>query len=567
MPCLMGRNFVTLPPDFYRKPILMLTYTPPEMRAAPPTREKPWILLLLAFAWLWPGVFSHDLWKPDEIWFNEAVNGVLSGGSWLQPQVPGRQDGGMPFVYVWLAAWCRRLLSPWLTDAYSAMRLASVLFTAVGLTACGMAGFHLAGRHQGRSVVLILIGCAGLITGGHLLGGASVQFAAAGLCLYGLAVARRRAIFAALLLGCGWALLSVSAGWAVMAALMLAACLLPLFPVWRSRRFAVALAAAFALAVPLAAVYPLALYQVSPEAFSGWLNHHVFGVFGGLATFSAAFSLPYYLKNLLWFAFPAWPLALWTFSRRRFLSESWGGPTVLWLAAVGLLLAAAPQTHADNLILLLPPLAVLGACRLDSLRRGAAAFFNWFGIMIFGLLAVFLWIGFSAMNFGWPAKLAERSAYFSPYYTPEFDVMPMLTALLFTPLWLWAVTRKNVKGRQAVTNWAAGMTLVWALLMTLFLPWLDAAKSYRPVVARMEAAVPAELRERRACFSIDETAVLARVSWREYGSLPFEIGKSACGYRLIQANADAAVPAGWREVWQGGRPRNKNERFLLLQRL
>jgi len=113
----------------------MLTYTPPEMRAAPPTREKPWILLLLAFAWLWPGVFSHDLWKPDEIWFNEAVNGVLSGGSWLQPQVPGRQDGGMPFVYVWLAAWCRRLLSPWLTDAYSAMRLASVLFTAVGLTA------------------------------------------------------------------------------------------------------------------------------------------------------------------------------------------------------------------------------------------------------------------------------------------------------------------------------------------------------------------------------------------------------------------------------------------------
>lgn len=253
MPCLMGRNFVTLPPDFYRKPILMLTYTPPEMRAAPPTREKPWILLLLAFAWLWPGVFSHDLWKPDEIWFNEAVNGVLSGGSWLQPQVPGRQDGGMPFVYVWLAAWCRRLLSPWLTDAYSAMRLASVLFTAVGLTACGMAGFHLAGRHQGRSVVLILIGCAGLITGGHLLGGASVQFAAAGLCLYGLAVARRRAIFAALLLGCGWALLSVSAGWAVMAALMLAACLLPLFPVWRSRRFAVSLAAAFALAVPLAA--------------------------------------------------------------------------------------------------------------------------------------------------------------------------------------------------------------------------------------------------------------------------------------------------------------------------
>ena len=85
----------------------MLTYTPPEMRAAPPTREKPWILLLLAFAWLWPGVFSHDLWKPDEIWFNEAVNGVLSGGSWLQPQVPGCRL----FTFGWRrgAAGCCRL--------------------------------------------------------------------------------------------------------------------------------------------------------------------------------------------------------------------------------------------------------------------------------------------------------------------------------------------------------------------------------------------------------------------------------------------------------------------------
>ncbi|AJE17424.1 hypothetical protein NELON_00015 [Neisseria elongata subsp. glycolytica ATCC 29315] len=76
----------------------------PRRRCAPPppTREKPWILLLLAFAWLWPGVFSHDLWKPDEIWFNEAVNGVLSGGSWLQPQVPvGRTAECRLFTFGW----------------------------------------------------------------------------------------------------------------------------------------------------------------------------------------------------------------------------------------------------------------------------------------------------------------------------------------------------------------------------------------------------------------------------------------------------------------------------------
>ncbi|ENS8767949.1 glycosyltransferase family 39 protein, partial [Neisseria gonorrhoeae] len=45
---------------------LMLTYTPPDARPPAKTHEKPWLLLLMAFAWLWPGVFSHDLWNPAE---------------------------------------------------------------------------------------------------------------------------------------------------------------------------------------------------------------------------------------------------------------------------------------------------------------------------------------------------------------------------------------------------------------------------------------------------------------------------------------------------------------------
>ena len=44
----------------------MLTYTPPDPRRPKKTHEKPWLLLLMAFAWLWPGVFSHDLWNPAE---------------------------------------------------------------------------------------------------------------------------------------------------------------------------------------------------------------------------------------------------------------------------------------------------------------------------------------------------------------------------------------------------------------------------------------------------------------------------------------------------------------------
>lgn len=545
---------------------LMLTYTPPESRAPVQAREHPWLLLLLVFAWLWPGVFSHDLWNPAEPQVYAAVENFIRGGNAWMPAVLGEPYFDVSPVYVWVAAFFQTALSPWAADVYSASRFATVLFTAIGLTGCGMAGYRFLGRHQGRSVVLILIGCAGLIMSGHFLGGMSVVFAALGMCLYGFSLVQTRVIMAALLLGAGWALLSLSAGWLLAAAFMLMALSLPLSRQWRIKRYYITLIGAFAVALPLMSVYPFALYHTDAAAFSVWRQYHLFGDFGGSASFQTAFSLLYYLKNLFWFAFPAWALALWTASRIKLHQERWGVLALSWLAVAFLLLAASSSRYQNNLLWLLPPLALLGAARLDGLRRGAAAFINWFGIMTFGLLAVFLWLGFFAMNYGWPAKLAERSAYFSPYYTPDISIMPMVVALSFTPVWLWAITRKHIRGRQAVTNWAAGMTLVWALLMTLFLPWLDAAKSYRPVVAQMDAALPADVRNGSACISVAEQAHTARLAWAQYSPLDLKTDDAGCAYRLVQMPRESAAPAGWQTVWQGARPRNKEEGFALLRR-
>lgn len=553
------------PEDVLKKSAVptMLTYTPPETRPRVRITEKPWILLLLAFAWLWPGVFGHDLWRPGEPWAGEVIRHAAEGGGAVWPTLFGKAYADVPPVYVAVAAAFRQAFSPWLTDAYAAMRLASVFFTALGLTACGMAGYRFLGQYQGRSVVLVAIGCAGLIMAGHFLSGVSVQFAALGLCLYGFSVAKNRIIAAAALLGCGWALLAASAGYLLAAAMMLTAGLLWLTPPWHNRRYAVTLVAAAAVAVPLMLVYPLMLRYSRPEAFAWWLERLAFGTFGGTATFSLAFSLDYYLKNLLWFAFPAWPLALWTAWQEKLPQKDWGMLALVWLSVMSLVLAVEPRTFQDNLIWLLPPLALLGAACLDSLRRGAAAFLNWFGVMTFGLLAAFLWLGFAAMNFGWPEKLAQRSAYFSPYYEPQIAWLAPVAALVFSLLWLRAVTRKHIKGRQAVTNWAAGMTLAWALLMSLWLPWLDAAKSYRPVVEQMEAAAPQDLQSGAACVRLEEGDVLARLAWREYGRINSVVGGD-CAYRLLES--PQALPDGWQTVWRGARPRSKNEYFVLLKK-
>ncbi len=546
----------------------MLTYLPPDRRPLAPTYEKPWLLLLLVFAWLWPGVFSHGLWHSEPV-ISAAVDEMLNGGKTWIPTVLGEPLLTVSPVYFWVAGAFRQLLSPHIADSFSAARFASVLFTAIGLTACGAAGFNLLGRHQGRSVVLILIGSAGLMAAGHLLDGMSVQFAALSLVLYGFSLARRRVIMASLVLGLGWAMLAWSAGYLLPLALLLTAVSLLASPLWQTKRYYISLLGALVVALPLMLIYPMALFRSDPEVFEIWRLHHAFGSFGGTADFQLGFSAGYYLKNLLWFAFPAWPLALWTLSRCEPAKEAWVPLAAAWLVETGLLLAANPQTHQDNLVWILPPLALLGAAKLDNLRRGAGAFLNWFGIMTFGLAAAFLWLGFFAMNFGWPAKLAERAAYFSPYYVSDIDPIPMAVALLFTPVWLFAITRKRIRGRQAVTNWAAGATLVWALMMTLFLPWLDAAKSYKPVVQQMLAAAPAEVTNGSACIAIAAQEHEARLAWAQYSGVRLlaDSQSSSCRYRLVKIHEKDAPAAGWQTLWQGNRPRSKGVVFALQRRI
>ena len=45
-----------------------------------------------------------------------------------------------------------------------------------------------------------------------------------------------------------------------------------------------------------------------------------------------------------------------------------------------------------------------------------------------------------------------------------------------------------------MVNWAAGVTLLWILAMTLWLPWLDTGKSYRSTVLDLKQHLPQQYR-------------------------------------------------------------------------
>lgn len=545
----------------------MLTYSAQASTLAKPT-EKPWVLLLLCFIWLWPGILGHDPWKPDEPFVLAIAQGMLDSGNWLLPMLNGAPYLDNPPLYYWLVAGCIKLFSSWLLPAHDAARLATPLLMSLSLLLAGMAGRDLIGRRHGRSVVMILIGCIGLVESGHQLTPIVASFAGLTAAFYALSLTLRSPGLAGALLGAASVMTFLGGSLADLLLIWLVAVMLPAFSGWRRKNYAITLLLGLLLALPAILVWPMLLQRLYPAVYAEWWGNYALGGSSGFRHVRLFHDFGYYSLNVLWFAFPAWPLAMWTLYRNRQLQSPKLQLPLLFTLMIAVLLTLSDRASITDAMPLLLPLAVLAAVELDNLRRGAAAFLNWFALMTFGLFGLLVWLGWAAMNYGWPEGLAGRAQYFSPFYHPHVSWLQAAGGLIATLVWLWALTRPHLRGRQAITNWAAGLTLLWGLGMTLWLPWFDAAKSYRPVVDSMLRKLPATA----TCIATENRNSLAMISWRYYAGidlLSFPAGETPpCDYWLVVRSSEEGVAEpGWQVLWTGNRPREQNMTFALLQRL
>lgn len=544
--------------------VRMLTYSPSNQNNLPRPTEKPWVLLLLAFIWLWPGVLGHDPWKPDEPYVLAVILDMLNQGHWLVPSIQGDPYLLTPPLYYWVASVFVRFFSPWLLPAHDAARLATPFFMAIAMWCAGGAGRELIGRRHGRSVVLIMIGCIGLIDTGHQMTSSVAGFAGYAAAFYALALGLRTPALAGALLGTASTVLLLSTSLLDLALLWAVMALLPIFAHWRNKRYAITVAMALLFGLPMLLVWPLSFHKYYPALFQLWWQHYALGELNGFSQLGMFHDFGYYFKTSLWYAWPAWPLAGWALYRSRRYDQPMLQLPLLFFGVIILLLTLSGVQATKAAMPLLLPLSLLAAVELDSLKRGAAAFLNWFGMMTFGLFGLLIWFGWAAMNYGWPERLAGRAHYFSPYYHVHVSLLAAACALFATLVWIWALTRRHLRGRQAVTNWAAGITLCWGLAATLWLPWIDALKSYRPVVdSMMSSQVPVS-----TCVATESRNLLARVSWRYYGGLTLvPDGENRCRQRLVLRPKDSPPDVGWSELWHGSRPREDDEIYVLQQRI
>ncbi len=557
------------PSPFTAEPPAAATLSP----SGPYRALKQFGLVLLCAVWVLLGLVGHDPWKTEDATSFGVAWDMMNGGPVLTPTLVGAPYLERPPLVYALAAASGTAFRPWL-EPHDAARLSVALFLGAALLFTALAARELAGRSMRWIPVLIFIGSVGLWDRAHQLSSELGLLVGLALAQYAFALSVRGPALGGLALGLGVALAFLAHGFLGPLWITLTAALLPaFFAEWRTRRFAVTAAVAAAVAVVGMVAWPLALAVYAPAHLQGWWRAQSLATY--FAPLAGGWSDPsFILKNLPWFTWPASALVVWTlWTRGRGFNGGMRTPAIQVPAMlslsilVGLLLM--PDPHATDLMMLTLPLSVLGALEVDTLKRGFSGALDWFGILTFGLLgALAWWAWWDAYAHGMSLPIARALRDTTIGYQPSFHGRAVAICIFLTLLWLALVRPARRSNRRAILNWASGMTLLWALYMTIWLPYLDSRRSYRIVAETAALHLP-----KQGCIASRNLGEPQRALFYYFAGIvtePEEVHPhTVCDSLLVQygrQDTDGAAGEGWTPVWEGRRRGDETEHYVVYQR-
>lgn len=525
-----------------------------------------WVLAALLAIYIFTGLVGHDPWKHDDAISIGVAFDIFARGNWLTPQLAGQAYPDAPFYY-WVAATTAHLFS-WLLPTHDAARLASGLFTLLSLQFILLAARELHGRDYAAAAPLLLAGSIGFLFHAHEAQPMLAALAAHTAAYWSLTLLRRRPRQAIVVTGTAIALSLLANG------LLPALTLLPviLLTVWHAdnrKRCAAQIAAAIVLATAIVALWLVPLQYRAPGYLTALL-HNEFAALQNPA--NPLIGIPRYLNLLLWYAWPALPMAAWAlWSKRRAMCTSEIALPVLSFVAVLLILGLLVELRSSAALLLLPPLVLLAVPGVGTLRRGAANAFDWFGMMTFTFFLSICWIIWGALVFGWPARLARQAVRLHPGFVGQIDLLAAAFALALSLIWFWMIATSPRSPMRGTMHWMAGLTLFWVLVATLLMPWIDYGKTYRSIATGMAKALPPKV----------DCIVNANLPNAVLGTLDYFSGirtvpltstsAGKCHWLVMYGeprDAKKMAEAGWRKAWEGNRPsdRRASEKTRLYRR-
>ena len=543
-----------------------------------------WALLLLCLAYVVPGFVGRGPWKnADVAAFGYMLELAHGHTAWLRPQLggmPPETDGLLPY---WLGAWAIQITPEWLMAPEMAARLPFMALLVLTLAATWYAVYYLASSPGAQPVafafggeakpsdyaraiadgaLLALIACLGLAQLSHEATGYLAQLACTTLIFFAVATLPYHTVAPAVAVVVGMVGLTL-AGAPALAALLGAGsialvALAQAIPSERRLRWAVMLAIVTLLAAMLAWQLDLWRWRLVDAATEG-------------KEFKSL------IRLLLWFGWPAWPMAAWTLWRwrkqlfnRQMHHHLW---LPLWfsLVSVGATFTTQPADRA--LLVGLPAIATLAAFALPTFRRSMAALIDWFTLLFFSISALAIWVIWFAMQTGVPAKPAANVAKLAPGFTPEFSWLALAVALAASLAWCRLVWWRAARNRAAIWKSlvlpASGAALGWLLLTTLWLPLLDYARSYAPQANQLATALgPAP-----GCVQMVglSRAQVAALQYHARLRLQPASRTTDCPWLVADNEAwpapeDLVNPDQWTREATIGRPTDRNEFILLFRR-
>ncbi|AZS78409.1 MULTISPECIES: ArnT family glycosyltransferase [Achromobacter] len=568
-----------------------LSFSTPARLTSVATAKLPRLILLgLALAYIVAGLFMRDPWKTDDaVGLATMITAIREGGiTWLLPQVGLLAHAEEGPLITWVGAICIWLFGPFIGDI-TAGRLPNLLW--FGITAASVwYGTYLLGRRTeaqplalpfggepeprdyGRmladAALLLLLATVGILQRTHETTVVPAIMACQALAFYSLARSVDRPFTGTTTLGIALAASFLTRGWVGAAPIMVGA-LLAFYPrsqLWKCKRW-----------LPWAALVTVALILAwwipASESSQYWIrNWKTWNL--------SSFALPSWhdvgrtLRDLPWYLWPTWPLALLAAWRWR----AWIYAPHIWLPLMLLVCAAAvlfglEEATDSEYVLLAVPCAVLGAFSLPTLRRGVVNTLDWFAVMCFSLTAATAWLGWVALHFNWPAQISRNIARQTTGYEPVISWGAFTLAVIFTVAWIALVVwrlrvRPQALWRGTVLS-AGGLTVTWILLVLLWQPAVDYARSYRTVSGQLAQALAQHTRPGE-CVRGLSLGSGQRASFLIFNNLSFTFD-AKCTLILQQTNNQslrdntAAYSDGASVLWQGGRRADRQEVFRLLR--
>jgi 4-amino-4-deoxy-L-arabinose transferase-like glycosyltransferase len=495
-------------------------------------------------------------------------------GDYVVPRVAGMIWLLDQPLYHWVALALGKSLG-WLIEFHAAARIASGAFVALAFMLIYRAEREWTAledpdtrRTAAGAAFLILLGCVGLLVHAHE--GLPELAALAAMCgaLTALPYAAARPIAAGAAFGVTLGVAALSASWIVpvgMAIAVIAAHFVA--PEWRTRGGVAFLAVSLAIGFALALAWPIALAMRSGDLFAQWwaIASTREGALGANAR--------HFLSTASWFTWPAWPLALWSAwsLRRRWRELRLFVPAVAVLAMAVLFIIWGPPSD-ENLVPLLAPLSLLAAHGVFTLRRGAVAALDWFGVLTFAFFTGFVWVGYIAMLTGVPGPVSRNFARIAPGFVAELHVLPVLVAIGLIVAWLYLIFFTAFSPMRSVARWAGGIVLLWGTTAMLWMPWIDYQRSYRSVALQLRSRLPVN----PPCIAGRGLGVSQAAALDYHGGIRTQrfdpLKPAACPLLLVQGTPqdelDAPRAAGkmqWTKLADVGRPGDRAERYRLYR--